>query len=168
MAIRDSGMAAIPDILNIEQFLYLEARLIDEKRWDEWEALFIEDGEYWVPATRGQPDPLNHVSIMYEKSLLRAVRLKRYRHPNAMSLQPEPQSVHMISNIMLDSFDADTGVCVVNSRFTMLEYRRDTQNTYGGAVTHTLEPNGDGWKIRMKKVELINCEGVLDNIQIYF
>ncbi len=168
MAIRDSGMAATPDILNIEQFLYLEARLIDEKRWDEWEALFIEDGEYWVPATRGQPDPLNHVSIMYEKSLLRAVRLKRYRHPNAMSLQPEPQSVHMISNIMLDSFDEDSGVCVVNSRFTMLEYRRDMQNTYGGAVTHTLEPIGDGWKIRMKKVELINCEGVLDNIQIYF
>ncbi len=168
MAIRDSGMTSNPDILKIEQFLYLEARLIDEKRWDEWEALFIEDGEYWVPATRGQPDPVNHVSIMYEKSLLRAVRLKRYRHPNAMSLQPEPQSVHMISNIMLDSFDEDTGVCVVNSRFTMLEHRRDIQNTYGGAVTHTLEPHDDSWKIRMKKVELINCEGVLDSIQIYF
>ena len=168
MAIRDSGMTSNPDILKIEQFLYLEARLIDEKRWDEWEALFIEDGEYWVPATHGQPDPLNHVSIMYEKSLLRAVRLKRYRHPNAMSLQPEPRSVHMISNIMLDSFDDDTGVWVVNSRFTMLEYRRDMQNTYGGAVTHTLEPDGDSWKIRLKKVELINCEGVLDSIQIYF
>ena len=50
----------------------------------------------------------------------------------------------------------------------MLEHRRDIQNTYGGAVTHTLEPHDDSWKIRMKKVELINCEGVLDSIQIYF
>ena len=57
-------MATQADLREIEQFLYLEARLMDEKRWDEWQALFPEEGEYWVPATRGQPDPLNHVSIM--------------------------------------------------------------------------------------------------------
>ena len=112
-------MAKQPDIHRLEQFLYHEARLLDEKRWDEWQALFTEEGEYWVPATRGQPDPINHVSIMYETSLLRAVRLKRYRHPNAMSLQPMPHSVHMISNVMLDSFDGKTEICEVNSRFTM-------------------------------------------------
>lgn len=161
-------MATQPDIRQLEQFLYHEARLLDEKRWDEWQALFIEEGEYWVPATRGQPDPINHVSIMYEKSLLRAVRLKRYRHPNAMSLQPAPYSVHTISNVMLDSHDADSGVCIVNARFIMLEHRRELTNTYGGAVTHTLEPDGENFKIRMKKVDLVNCDGVLDNIQIYF
>ncbi len=161
-------MASKPELRHLEQYLYNEARLIDEKRWEEWEALFTEDGEYWVPATRGQPDPINHVSIMYEKSLLRAIRLRRYRHPNAPSLQPEPQSVHLISNVMLDSFDEKTGVCVVNSRFTMLEHRRDIQNTYGGATTHTLEPHEDSWKIRRKKVELVNCDGILNNIQIYF
>ena len=160
-------MASKPELHSLEQFLFLEARLLDEKRWSEWEALFIEDGEYWIPATRGQPDPLNHVSIMYEKSLLRAVRLKRYRHPNAMSLQPVPQSVHTVSNVMLDSFDEESGVCVVNSRFVVLEYRRDTTRTYGGAYFHTLEPHENSYRIRMKKVELINCDGVLDNIQIY-
>jgi len=34
------------DLHAIEQFLFLEARLLDEKRWAEWSALFIEDGEY--------------------------------------------------------------------------------------------------------------------------
>jgi 3-phenylpropionate/cinnamic acid dioxygenase small subunit len=160
-------MATRPDLSKLEQFLYLEARLLDEKRWDEWEALFIEDGEYWIPATHGQPDPLNHVSIMYEKSLLRAVRLKRYRHPNAMSLQPVPQSVHTVSNIMLDSFDEASGVCVVNSRFVVLEHRRDTAQTYGGSYFHTLEPHDDSYRIRLKKVELINCDGILNSIQIY-
>lgn len=158
-------MANDPGQHSIEQFLYREARLLDEKRWDEWEALFVEDGEYWVPATRGQPDPLNHVSIMYERSLLRAVRLKRYRHPNAMSLQPEPFSVHTVSNVMLD--DVSEGVCTVNSRFIMLEYRRNETRSYGGAYTHVLEPVDDSFRIRMKKVELINCDGVLDNIQLY-
>lgn len=160
-------MTSQPDLRDIEQFLFLEARLLDEKRWDEWQALFVENGEYWVPASRDQPDPLNHVSIMYEKSLLRAVRLKRYSHPNALSLQPMPYSVHTVSNVMLDSFDEDTGVAEVNSRFIMLEYRRDNTCTYGGAYSHSLLTGDSDFKIQKKKVELINCDGVLDNIQIY-
>ena len=160
-------MTAEKDLRQVEQFLFLEARLLDEKRWDEWEALFVEDGEYWIPATRGQPDPINHVSIMYEKSLLRAVRLKRYRHPNALSLQPQPYSVHTVSNVMLDSFNQENGIAQVNSRFIMLEYRRDKTWTYGGAYTHTLQRENDSFKILMKKVELINCDGALDSIQLY-
>jgi benzoate/toluate 1,2-dioxygenase beta subunit len=161
-------MSAAPSLRGLEQYLYREARFIDEKRWDEWAALFVDEGEYWVPATRGQPDPKNHVSLIYERSLLRDIRLKRYLHPNAMSLQPEPYSVHLISNVMLDAYDQDTGVCVVNSRFIMLEYRRNEQRTFGGAATHTLESGDDDWKIRMKKVELVNCDSTLDSIQIYF
>ena len=82
-----------------------------------------------------------------------------------MSLQPEPFSVHTVSNVMLD--DCTDGICTVNSRFIMLEYRRNETRTYGGAYTHVLEPSGDSFLIRMKKVELVNCDGVLDNIQIY-
>ena len=160
-------MTTRPDLREVEQFLYLEARLMDEKRWDEWQALFTEEGEYWMPASRGQPDPLNHVSIMYEKSLLRAVRLKRYNHPNALSLQPMPYSVHTVSNVMLDSHDEITGVIEVNSRFIVLEYRRDATCTYGGAYSHTLQSHDSSFRIRKKKVELINCDGVLENIQIY-
>lgn len=149
----------------VERFLFLEARLLDEKRWEEWNALFVEDGEYWIPATRGQPDPLNHVSIMYEKSLLRAVRLKRYKHPNAMSLQPMPQSVHLISNIMLDSDDGDT--VIANSRFIVQEHRRDITRTYGGVYIHTLQRADSSFLIRMKKVELVDCDGALSSMQIY-
>lgn len=161
-------MAERPTQQRLEHFLYHEARLIDEKRWEEWNELFTEDGEYWVPATRGQPDPKNHVSLMYETSLLREIRLRRYRHPNAMSLQPQPYSVHLVSNVMLDEFDSATGECIVNSRFVMLEFRRDEQRTYGGAATHELLPDGDAFRIRMKKVELVNCDGVLPSIHILF
>lgn len=29
------------------RFVLQEARLLDEKRWDEWLELFAEDGVYW-------------------------------------------------------------------------------------------------------------------------
>ena len=157
-----------PSQSELEHYLYHEARLIDEQRWEEWGALFTDDGEYWVPATPGQPDPLNHVSLMYETKLLRAVRLKRMSHPNAFSVQANPRSVHLISNVMLDSFDSDTGTCVVNSRFIMLETQRDKQNTYGGACAHTLVPIDGEYRIAMKRVDLVNCNAPLESILVVF
>ena len=41
----------------VEQFLYREARLCDEQRYDEWEALWTDDGVYWVPANGDDTDP---------------------------------------------------------------------------------------------------------------
>ena len=49
-----------------EAYLIAEARLLDAGRFEEWLALFAEDGFYWIPAGPGQSDPLNHLSIFYE------------------------------------------------------------------------------------------------------
>ena len=160
-------MSAAAEVTEIAQFLFHEARLIDEARWEEWGALFVEDGEYWVPAAPDQPDPKNHVSLIYETDLLRAVRIKRFRHPHAFSLQPAPRSVHLINNVMLDRLDDATGACVVNSRFIMLQYRRDQQDVFGGSYTHHLELVDGQYKIAKKRVELINCDAALENILTY-
>jgi hypothetical protein len=41
----------------LARFIQIEARLIDEGRFDEWAALFASDGVYWVPAGLKQTDP---------------------------------------------------------------------------------------------------------------
>ena len=156
-----------PDLSVLEQFLFLEARLLDEQRWEEWNDLYLEDAEYWVPATPGQPDPTNHVSLIYETGLLRAVRVKRYKHPNAFSLQPGPRSVHLVSNVILDSYDETTAECKVTSRFIMLQYRREKQDVFAGACTHTLIIKGNDIRIAAKRVDLLNCDAPLENILIY-
>ena len=156
-----------PDPGTLEQFLFHEARLLDEQRWEEWNDLYLEDAEYWVPATPGQPDPHNHISLIYETGLLRAVRVKRYKHPNAFSLQPRPRSVHLVTNVMLDDFDGTTGECLVTSRFIMLQYRREKQDVFAGAYTHKLLINGNDIKIAAKRVDLLNCDAPLENILIY-
>jgi 3-phenylpropionate/cinnamic acid dioxygenase small subunit len=67
------------------QFVIREARLLDEKRFDEWYELFAEDGHYWVPASPNQPDPLNHNSLAYEDKLLLKLRIERLKQPTAYS-----------------------------------------------------------------------------------
>ena len=53
----------------IRDFLYREARLLDDKAWDEWLTLYCEDVEYWMPAwdDDGQPtdNPNTELSLMY-------------------------------------------------------------------------------------------------------
>ena len=156
-----------PDLGALEQFLFHEARLLDEQHWEEWNALYLEDAEYWVPATPGQPDPHNHVSLIYETELLRAVRIKRYKHPNAFSLQPKPRSVHLVSNVILDSYDDAKREYRVNSRFIMLQYRREKQDVFAGSYNHKLRMVGDELKIASKRVDLLNCDAPLENILIY-
>ena len=46
-----------PDLRELEQFLYHEARLLDEQRWEEWNALYLEDAEYWGPGGSGAGRP---------------------------------------------------------------------------------------------------------------
>ncbi|MBI2969813.1 MAG: aromatic-ring-hydroxylating dioxygenase subunit beta [Gammaproteobacteria bacterium] len=166
-AVRGRAPGRQPDIRELEDFVYHEARLLDEQRWEEWNALFVEDGEYWVPAAPSQPNPRDHVSLIYETGLLRAVRIKRYRHPHALSLQPKPRSVHLVSNVTLDSHDAASGDCVVKSRFIMLQYRREKQDVFGGSYTHHLKSTPEGLRIAMKRVDLVNCDAALENILIY-
>jgi benzoate/toluate 1,2-dioxygenase beta subunit len=152
----------------VSQFLYHEARLLDQRQWSDWEALFLEDGVYWTPATPDQPDPINHVSLIYEDQLLRKVRIARYASPAAPSLQPFPRTAHLVSNVMIDRHDKSSGDIIVTSRFLMIEYRRGAQRFYGGAYRHDLADNDGQLRIREKKVDLVNCEGPLESSSIYF
>ncbi|MEC8463509.1 MAG: aromatic-ring-hydroxylating dioxygenase subunit beta, partial [Pseudomonadota bacterium] len=50
----------------VKEFLISEARLLDERRWEEWLALFAKDGWYWVPIEEKQSNPKTTISLMYD------------------------------------------------------------------------------------------------------
>lgn len=152
----------------VSQFLFQEARLLDERRWNEWEALFLADGVYWAPATPDQPDPFDHVSLIFEDQLLRKVRIARFASPAAPSLRPFPRTAHLVGNVMIDRRDADAGDVAVNSRFLMIEYRRDAQKFYGGAYAHDLVEIDGSFRIRRKRVDLVDCEGPHESSFVWF
>ena len=51
---------------DIEKFLFREARLMDEHRYQEWLTLWASDAVYWVPCLHEDTDPLRQVSIIYD------------------------------------------------------------------------------------------------------
>ena len=80
----------------LADFVYHEARLLDEKRFDEWYELFTQDARYWMPLTRGQPYGETITSLFYEDQLLLKVRIERLRHPNAFSQQQPSFCQHIL------------------------------------------------------------------------
>jgi 3-phenylpropionate/cinnamic acid dioxygenase small subunit len=151
----------------LEQFLFREALLLDERRWDEWLQLFTDDGFYWVPLVPEQQDAKNHVSLYYEDAILRQMRVRRLRHPRAFSQEKPTRTSHVVGNVMLESFDAVIGECVVRSSFHMLQFHKDQQIMFGGRYTHTLATHDASLKIKLKRVDLINCDGVHEALQVF-
>lgn len=142
----------------IADFLFMEAELLDQRRWFDWLDLFAEGGMYWVPLRADQPDPVNHVSLFYEDAMLREVRARRLEEQRAWSQQPLVHSARAVSNIRVRSDDEDE--VIVRSTFMMVESRLPHQRILAGFYTHRLVARGEGFAIREKRVDLIDSEGV--------
>jgi len=154
-----------PTEQDLARFVRHEARLIDEKRYDEWYALFTEDGHYWVPATPGQPDPLHHNSLAYEDKLLLQLRIERLRSPRAYSQKPASRCLHVLQEPELEK--AERGEFLVRTPFMYTETRGDDSQRYAATAWHTLVLVDENLKIRLKRVDILNCDAALPSIQLF-
>tara|TARA_R110000787_G_scaffold233754_2_gene340646 strand:+ start:1139 stop:1633 length:495 start_codon:yes stop_codon:yes gene_type:complete len=157
-------------IRRVEEFLYFEARLLDERRFEEWQALFADDGIYWIPATPGQTDPLSEVSIAYEDRQLLDVRIRRLRHPANYADQPPARTRRVIGNIVPEpeGCGGTATDIVVRSAFTLVEFQNDAQRLFAGDCIHALRDTADGFRIVMKRVNLLNCDAPMGAIVVPF
>ena len=161
-------MSAGPDPAAVAAFLYREARLLDERRFEQWRDLFAADGVYWVPARAGQTDPLHEVSIFYDDPAMMAARIRRLRHPRIHAETPESRAVRSVSNIEVLP-PAEAGLVEARSVLAMTEFRAGRQTAYHGRVAWRLVPAAEGdFRIRLKRVDLVNAEGMHQGMTVPF
>ncbi len=146
----------------VSALLFHEARLLDERRWDEWLALYLPDAWYWVPSRPDQASPRDTVSIVYDDRRLMEMRVRRLMHPDAHAATPPSRTTRLIGNIVAD------GAAAVRSSFQLLEFRADRQLVYGGAMQHGLARTDGALRIAWKRVDLVNAEGVHEPITVIF
>lgn len=152
--------------MNVEQFLYHEARLLDTGQFEAWLDLFTDDATYWLPLERDQTDPLETSSIIHDDRTLLELRVKQARHPRAHARQPLARTVHQVANVMVLSENGSD--IMVASTLNLVEFRNERQRNYGALVEHRLRRAGDSYRIAHKRVDLVNSEGELDGIAILF
>jgi 3-phenylpropionate/cinnamic acid dioxygenase small subunit len=156
-----------PTDSELASFVYREARLIDEKRFAEWYDLFAEDALYWMPLTRDQPDGRVHTSLFHEDKLLLKLRIERLGNPNSFSQSEPSWCQHVLQAPCLESRDCAANLYVVRTPFLYAESQRDRQDLYAGVAWHHVTLIDTRLKIRMKKIDLVNCDAALPSIQLF-
>jgi 3-phenylpropionate/cinnamic acid dioxygenase small subunit len=147
-------------------FVYHEARLLDEKRFDEWYELWTDDARYWMPLTRGQPNGEMFTSLFYEDKLLLRVRIERLRHPNAFSQQQPSFCQHVLQQPSVERADSQANEYVMRTPFMYFESQLDSQLILAGVTYHHLTLVQGALRMRLKKIELVNCDAALPSIQL--
>jgi 3-phenylpropionate/cinnamic acid dioxygenase small subunit len=150
----------------LQDFIYDEARLLDEGDFEAWLALFSEDGRYWVPLKgRAQTEDERHNAMADETPLLLRLRVARLRGDRAHSQQVRSQCQHVLQLPRLLSSEA--GVHSLYTPFTYAESRGEDMVVLHGHYLHRLRETPEGLRIALKRVNLVNAQSRLPMIQLF-
>lgn len=150
----------IATLETVRAFLYREARLLDDRQFDEWLECYHSDSEFWMPAwdvdDRLTEDPQTEISLIYYDNRGgiedRVFRIKTDRS-SATSL-PEPRTGHNITDVEI--MEHDGGQVKVRFNWFTLYFRYNTTDTYFGTSYYTIDLSGSAPVIMQKKVVLKN------------
>src|SRR5712691_10282158 len=160
-------MSARPTIADIVRFVKHEARLLDDRRFEEWYELFTDDAHYWVPAVHGQTDPKLQNSLAYEDKLLLRLRIERLKSPLAYSQKPASRCLHVLQEPDIEKRDDASSEYLTRTPFIYTESRGDESQRYAAVAWHTLVPMQQRLRIRLKRVDILNCDAALPSIQLF-
>ena len=148
-------------------FVMREARMLDEHRFEEWLDLFTDDGLYWMPLEWGQTDARLQSSLMYEDKLLLRIRVERLKGNRTFSQKPKSRCHHVLQLTAIDRRDDVNGAYALYTPFHYVETRLDEQTLYAGWARHDLLLVDRQLKIKLKRVDLVNCDAAFGNIQLF-
>jgi len=172
-----------PDVvLEVEQFLFREARLLDECRFNEWLSLLTDDLRYWMPsmssrygATSKAFTPLerderggNELALLDETKDSLARRIARLDSGMAWSEEPPSRTCRFVSNVLVAEIDTDAGLSV-HSNFILYRTRGDLERDfYVGSRQDVLRSADGSWKIASRKIFMPQNVLAAKNVSSFF
>ncbi|MGH2820790.1 MAG: aromatic-ring-hydroxylating dioxygenase subunit beta [Actinomycetota bacterium] len=164
---------ATPTVEQAKELLFLEARLLDERRYEEWLELFTEDGLYWLPIHHdgGTADPRSAVSVIYDDSERRGERVFRTLHTPVLDQNPPSRTIHLVSNVEVDG-EAEEGDAAVRCVQIIAEMRPGGPGQVGlgeprmfaARCRYGMRLVDERWRISLKKLMLIDSDRPLYNL----
>ena len=154
---------ATGDLLReVEAFIYREGYLQDRHQYDAWEALWTDDGVYWIPANEDDGDPEKEMSIIYDNRSRIALRIRQFHTGRRIAQEPKSNLARVISNIEIVSLAGEDIHVRANAMIFESAARRDT--IWGTRYEYTLRRIDGALRMARKKVILVNNSKALPNM----
>lgn len=151
--------------LEVADFLYQEAELLDARCYDQWLAMFADELVYWLPASERE-EPKRSVSIVYDDRARLTERVRRLQRGIAPSVQPPSRTTHVVGNVRVSG--DGSGVLRATSRCLVAELRVGREQLYAATVEHHLVDGDPGLRIAAKIVRLSRRDVPLGNLSFLF
>lgn len=161
---------------DIEQFLYLEAALLDDRRYEDWLRLLADDLEYWMPvrSTRAMGEEaheftkLGEVAFFDDDKASMTLRVKKLRTGFAWAEDPPSRTRHYVANVRILHRLSDREL---TAGCNFMIYRSRLANDvdlWAGRREDTLRRSEGGWLIAKRHIFLDHVELHAKNLSSFF
>ena len=173
---------------DVEQFLYREARMLDERRFHEWLQLFTDDVRYWMagrstryprsskaitvldPERRQESDVAieDELAILDETKVTLGGRVARLDTGMAWGEDPPSRTRHIVTNIEAEPGDTASELKVYSNFLVYRTRAESEQDFYIGARQDVLRRVDGAWKIARRKLVLDQNVLLPKNVSVFF
>jgi len=163
---------------DIEQFLYTEGMMLDNREFDQWYELLADDLHYYMPtrSTKSRRDTTQELSAFDEAAMFdedkesMGLRIRRLATGLAWAEEPPSRTRHLVSNVKVritdigDEYEVECCFIVYRNR---LERQTDI---FVGARRDLIRrsANEHGWVIAKRHMILDQGMLLANNISIFF
>ena len=156
-------IAQMQRVATASEILFREAACLDERRWDDWLALYTADCVYWVPAWKSEDrpteDPQCETSLIYYDSRSGLEdRVWRVSAGTSSASRLLPRTQHQVTNVRVAPpaegalrLDVEYQWCV-----NQYEHKLHAAQVFFGRAEATLVEQSGAWRIARKKILLLN------------
>jgi len=181
MAVQQISIDSLLLHREIEEFLYVEAELLDERRFEEWLDLLTDDIRYWMPMAKnfrfGEQQreftrELEEIAWFDEGKTTLTQRVQQIMTGIHWAEEPLSRVCHMVSNVRITEATptmAAPAEVQVNCRFLVYRNRlQDETDFFVGKRTDRLRRVDDRWKIARREIFLAQNVLLAKNLTIFF
>ena len=182
---RRSGIATPengpPTNEDIARFLYREARLLDERRWGEWLALWQDDAVYAMPTRRtiassgGATSPIDELTAddgtwwFDDTKETVSLRVAKLATGKAWAEQPASRTRRFVTNVEVRPSSEPETVFLVRSNLLLYRGRRDCEvEWFSCARADRLTCSGGQFSIAARRVMIDTNVVPADNLVLFF
>ena len=159
---------------DVEQFLFREARILDDGNYEAWLALLADDVHYWMPVIenrlRGDPKGTygpDRVAYFDDNRTDLTRRVARFLSPTAWAENPATRHVHVISNVEVEQGEREEEV-IAHSVFVNYRNRGERdQDILMGRRRDVLRRSNTSWLLVKRRILLAQNVLLSKNINTF-
>src|SRR6476661_6972661 len=98
----ETAQLSDPRIARAIELIWREARLLDRKRYEDWDLLWAPDGRYVIPIDPDTDDFEASLNMVYDDDRMRRMRIERLTAGHSISATAAARTVRTLSRFVVD------------------------------------------------------------------